>query len=111
MIQTVTNRRESTYENVLTINDQLSTVGHVFRCTVTNTLGSTTEDVQALGKSSLLLEAHEHAVKLFKGPLRCTTIIVLSLSNLYSFVRSLCFQLLLVHAYCADALFISYNCY
>ena len=88
LIQTVTNRRESTYENVLTINDRLSTVGHIFRCTVTNTLGSTTEDVQALGKSSLSLETHEHAVKVFKGSLRCTAIIVLSLSNLYSFVRS-----------------------
>ena len=53
LMQTVTNRRESTYENVLTINDQLSSVGHIFRCTVINVLGSSSEELQALGKNTI----------------------------------------------------------
>ena len=41
--QTVTNRRESTYENVLTINEQLdSLVGSSFTCGVENALGTDT---------------------------------------------------------------------
>ena len=43
LVQTVTNRRESTYENVLTINDALANlVDDTFTCTVANTLGMDT---------------------------------------------------------------------
>ena len=43
LAQTVTNRRESTYENILTINDDLANlVGDTFTCTVDNTLGMDT---------------------------------------------------------------------
>ena len=41
--QAVINRRESTYENILTINDDLANlVGDTFTCTVANTLGMDT---------------------------------------------------------------------
>ena len=41
LVQTVTNRRESTYENVLTINQPLTDiVGSTFTCSVTNTIGT-----------------------------------------------------------------------
>ena len=40
LAQTVTNRRESTYENILTIYDDLANlVGDTFTCTVANILG------------------------------------------------------------------------
>ena len=43
LAQTVTNRRESTYENILTINDDLANlVGDNFTCTVANILGMDT---------------------------------------------------------------------
>ena len=43
LAQTVTNRRESTYVNILTINDDLANlVGDTFTCTVVNTLGMDT---------------------------------------------------------------------
>ena len=43
LAQTVSNRRESTYENVLTINDDLANlVNDTFTCTVANTLGMDT---------------------------------------------------------------------
>ena len=43
LAQTVTNRRESTYENVLTINDALANLADdTFTCTVVNTLGMDT---------------------------------------------------------------------
>ena len=43
LVQTVTNRRESTYENVLTINDVLANlVDDTFTCTVVNALGMDT---------------------------------------------------------------------
>ena len=43
LAQTVTDRRESTYENVLTINDDVtSLVNDTFTCTVANTLGMDT---------------------------------------------------------------------
>ena len=42
MVQRVTNRATSTYENLLIITEQVS--GSTFTCTVTNTLGSDTSD-------------------------------------------------------------------
>ena len=43
LAQTVTNRRKSTFENVLTINDDLANlVDDTFTCTVTNALGMDT---------------------------------------------------------------------
>ena len=43
LAQRVINRRESTYENVLTINDDLANlVSNTFTCTVANTLGMDT---------------------------------------------------------------------
>ena len=43
LAQRVTNRRESTYENILTINDALTNlVDDTFTCTVANTLGMDT---------------------------------------------------------------------
>ena len=43
MVQTVTNRASSTYENVLTINQPLGNIaGETFTCSVTNVLGSDT---------------------------------------------------------------------
>ena len=43
LAQRVINRRESTYENVLTINDALSNlVSDTFTCTVANALGMDT---------------------------------------------------------------------
>ena len=46
MTQTVTNRAASTYENVLTVSQPLTSVtGSAFTCTVTNTLGSNTSNI------------------------------------------------------------------
>ena len=43
LAQTVTNRRKSTFENVLTINDDLANlVDDTFTCTVANALGMDT---------------------------------------------------------------------
>ena len=43
LAQSVTNRRESTYENVLTINDDLANLmSDTFTCTVANALGMDT---------------------------------------------------------------------
>ena len=55
MVQTVANRNNSTYENVLTINQTLaSTVGSTFICGVSNVIGSDTSDsLQITGRSSL----------------------------------------------------------
>ena len=51
LTQTVSNRRESTYENVLTIHDQLDRViGDSYSCIVTNSLRSASQDVLAFGK-------------------------------------------------------------
>ena len=43
MVQTVTNRAASTYENILTISQPLGIIaGNTFTCSVTNVLGSDT---------------------------------------------------------------------
>ena len=45
MIQTLTDRSTSTYENVLTVGQPLTSVfGSSFTCTVTNVLGSDTSN-------------------------------------------------------------------
>ena len=50
LAQTVTNRRESTYENMLTINDVLANlVGETFTCTVANALGMDTSPSITIG--------------------------------------------------------------
>ena len=53
LAQTVTNRAESTYENVLTINQPLSDiVGSTFTCSVENTIGTspTSDSIQIMGE-------------------------------------------------------------
>ena len=51
LIQTVTNRTASTYENILTVNDQLSNVtGRNYTCTVTNALGSASLQIKGMPK-------------------------------------------------------------
>lgn len=51
MVQTVTNRAASTYENVLIVNQPLTEIiGSSFTCMVTNTLGSeTSSSIQVTG--------------------------------------------------------------
>ena len=50
MTQTVINRRAATYENVLTISDELANVvDHTYTCTVTNVLGSDIQFLNILG--------------------------------------------------------------
>ena len=60
LTQTLTNRRESTYENVLTINQQVADiVDSIFTCTVANVLGTSitsqpitiTSEIRSLGSS------------------------------------------------------------
>ena len=57
LAQTVTNRRESTYESILTINDALANlVDDTFSCTVANALGmDTSQPITISG------EIHHHA--------------------------------------------------
>ena len=48
LAQTVTNRAQSTYQNVLTINQPLSNIeGSTFTCSVENTIG-TSSDSEAI---------------------------------------------------------------
>ena len=56
LTQTVTNRTESTYENVLTINQPLAdAVGSTFTCQVENVLGpSETSQPVITGKAHVL---------------------------------------------------------
>ena len=57
LAQRVTDRRESTYENILTINDALANlVDDTFSCTVANALGmDTSQPITISG------EIHHHA--------------------------------------------------
>ena len=54
LTQTVTDRGASTFDNVLTINQQLAdVVGSSFSCSVTNSIGSSTtasDTLQIMGK-------------------------------------------------------------
>ena len=51
LAQTVTSRRESTYENILTIDDELSNlVGDTFTCTIANALGMDTSQSIIIGE-------------------------------------------------------------
>ena len=54
--QRVTNRRESTYENILTVNDNLvELVDDTFTCTVINTLGmDTSQPITIRGSYTIL---------------------------------------------------------
>ena len=50
MTQTVINRGAATYENVLTISDELANVvDHTYTCTVTNVLGSDIQFLNIIG--------------------------------------------------------------
>ena len=50
LTQTVTNRAESSYENVLTIKEALSTVvEHFYNCIVTNVNGMASEHLNLTG--------------------------------------------------------------
>ena len=54
LLQTLTNRTQSTYDNVLTITEPLSSlVGNNFTCQVQNALGpsQTSQSFQILGKT------------------------------------------------------------
>ena len=56
LAQTVTNRTQSTYQNVLTINQPLSSiVDSTFICSVDNTIGasSTSDSLQIIGKIAI----------------------------------------------------------
>ena len=51
LTQTVTNRAESTYENVLTIHDELADIiDHTYTCRVGNILGSASRDIPVGGE-------------------------------------------------------------
>ena len=79
LTQTVTNRRESTYENVLTINDELNNIiSHIFHCNIMNALGSASEEVRTLGENTL---------QLF-----CYNILAINYSNILHFRFALCYQ-------------------
>ena len=57
LAQRVINRRESTYENILTINDTLANlVDDTFTCTVANTLGMDTSPSITISGEILLLQ-------------------------------------------------------
>ena len=57
LVQTVTNRAESTYQNVLTINQPLaSIVGSSFTCSVQNTVGTspTSAALEIMGEIAII---------------------------------------------------------
>ena len=60
LAQTVTNRRESTYKNVFTINDALpNLVGDTFTCTVANSLGmDTSQPIAIRGRYTILHDGY-----------------------------------------------------
>ena len=58
LAQTVSNRAESTYQNVLTINQPLaSIVGSSFTCSVQNTVGTSTpsDSLQIMGEIAIII--------------------------------------------------------
>ena len=64
LTQTVIDRAESTYLNVLTINQPLSDIiGRTFTCNVENTIGtSNSEDITINGKHLSIVMIHDCAL-------------------------------------------------
>ena len=58
LTQRVTDRRQATYENVLTINLDLQSIVGRYTCLVNNTLGSDSRDVNVIGKRSVAVTKH-----------------------------------------------------
>ena len=51
--QTVTNRRASTYENTLVVDDDIENVTRTYTCNVTNRFGSSSDILTVRGKYTL----------------------------------------------------------
>ena len=48
--QTVTNRRESTYQNTLVVDDDIENITGNYTCNVTNRFGNSTSDLTITGR-------------------------------------------------------------
>ena len=59
LTQTITNRTNSTYSNVLTVSEGVpGGVAGTYTCTVSNELGSNSEEVEAVGEFTGAVHAH-----------------------------------------------------
>ena len=70
LAQRVINRRESTYENILTINDDLANlVNDTFTCTVVNMLGMNTSlSITIRGRYTILHNGYRSVLSLLLWP-------------------------------------------
>ena len=54
--QTVTNRRSSTYENTLVVDDDIVNITGTYSCKVTNKFGSSSRDLTIRGMYPVLMK-------------------------------------------------------